>query len=620
MVLAGVYLVPSVLLMAMGGGGIYLPGSQPNPAGYAFQSTELCQYCHGNSHYAYDPETGGVNRYFTTEHEPHFQWMGSMKAQAARDPVFRAALTIAEQDVPGAGQFCWRCHSPTAWLETRSKPYDGSQFNADDLNGVQCDVCHRMVDPLSEEGRSLSDHPVPGYGNGMMVISDSSAKRGPRADSRANHEWLYSPFHTSGQFCGVCHEVSNPLRAQDPRNQPPHTYMPITRIYSEWLLSDYPRRGIQCQTCHMPRTVGKAAGEEPAPVHPDLRRHTFAGGNYWVPQILPMFWNYDDWALDALTAGRYRAIEMVRKAAKLEMIPYLKYAKVAKPPIIPYPQYANHVKFRVYNRTGHKFPTGDPESRRAWLHVEFLDARGNVIGESGRYDFETATLIEDPQAKIYRIILGEGANPTFHMMRADRVLFDNRIPPMGFRRSAFAQRNAAPVGAKYQDGQFWDDTVYSLPRGTVKVRATLYFQVMTREYIEFLRRTNRTDDWGERLYQAWLATEKAPPIAIATAVYPPDKQPPTQPTHLAGSALSSTRIRLNWSASRDNEKVVYYEIWRRAPYESRARRIATTFSTETTFDDAGLHPDTEYEYFVRAIDMGGNASPPSATLRVRTQP
>jgi chitodextrinase len=66
--------------------------------------------------------------------------------------------------------------------------------------------------------------------------------------------------------------------------------------------------------------------------------------------------------------------------------------------------------------------------------------------------------------------------------------------------------------------------------------------------------------------------------------------------------------------------VVYYEIWRRAPYESRARRIATTFGTETTFDDTGLHPDTEYEYSVRAIDMGGNASPPSATLRVRTQP
>ncbi len=605
-VLAGIYLAPSLFLMALGGGGFYLPGSQPREEGYAFQSTELCRYCHGNSHYAYDPETGGVNRYFTSEQEPHFQWMGSMMAQSARDPIFRAALTVAEQDAPNIGQFCWRCHSPTAWLEMRSQPYDGSRFDMDDLNGVQCDVCHRMVDPLSEEGRSLSDHPVPGYGNGMMVISDSIAKRGPRNDSVANHDWLYSPFHTSGHFCGQCHDVSNPRFAQDPINQPPHEYMPITRIYSEWLLSDYARRGVKCQTCHMPKTIGKAAEEEAAPVRPDLHRHTFTGGNYWVLQILPMFWDYDDWALDALTAGRYRAIQMLRRAAKLN--------------IQQLPKYGNPLVFRVYNRTGHKFPPGDPEARRAWIHVEFLDARGNVIGESGRYDFETATLIEDPQAKIYRAKLGENGTPTFHMVRANTVLFDNRIPPRGFRNSAFAQRRAQPVGVSYRDGQFWDDTAYNLPPGTVKVRATLYYQAITREYIEFLREANTTDDWGERLYQAWLATDKAPPIAIATAVYPPDQQPPTTPTNLTGYALSSTRIRLAWSASTDNEKVVYYEIWRRAPYETRPRLLATTFGAETTFDDAGLHPDTEYEYSVRAIDMGGNASPPSTVIRVRTQP
>ncbi len=605
-VLTGIYLVPSVALMALGGGGFYLPGSQPSADGYGFQSSELCQDCHGDSRYAYDPETGDIDRYFTAEHEPHFQWMGSMKAQSARDPVFRAALTIAEQDAPGAGQFCWRCHSPTAWLEMRSQPYDGSNFTPDDLKGVQCDVCHRMVDPLSEEGRSLSDQPVPGYGNGMMVISDSTAKRGPRADSRANHEWLYSPYHTTGHFCGVCHDVSNPQFAQNPQNQPPHEYMPIARIYSEWLLSDYARRGVKCQTCHMPKTTGKAAWEEVVPVRPDLHRHTFAGGNYWVPQILPMFWDYDEWELDALTAGRYRAIEQVRKAAKLN--------------IVQVPKYGGPIVLRVYNRTGHKFPTGDPGSRRAWLHVEFLDTRGNVIGESGRYDFESGTLIEDAQAKVYRVKLGEGNTPTFHMMRANTVLFDNRIPPRGFRNSAFAQRRAAPVGANYADGQFWDDSAYTLPPGTAKVRATLYYQVITREYIEFLRDTNTSDDWGMRLYQAWLATDKAPPIAIATAVYPPDTLPPAQPANLTGNALSSTRIRLSWHPSSDNEKVVYYEIWRRAPYESRFRRIASTFSTETTFDDAGLHPDTEYEYYVRAIDAGGNASPVSNTIRVRTQP
>jgi hypothetical protein len=604
--MVGLYSAPLMTLMALGGGNFHLPGSQPNPGAYNFQSTELCSYCHGSSQYAYNPDTGeGPDPNFTTDHEMHFLWMGGMMAQSARDPVFRAALTIAEQDVPGVGQFCWRCHSPSAWLEGRSIPYDGSNFEHDDLKGIQCDHCHRMVDPLSAEGRENSDMPVPGIGNGMYVISPDPAKRGPRADSLANHEWLYSPFHKSSSFCGVCHDVSNPLLAQDPRTQPPHEYFPIDRIYSEWKLSDFARRGIECQTCHMPRTPGKAANFEYLPTRPDLAQHAFLGGNYWVPQILPMFWNYDQRELDALIAGRNRTIDFLRSSAKLN--------------IVQLPKAGSPIVFRVYNRTGHKFPSGDPESRRAWLHVEFLDRQGRVIGESGRYDFDTATLIEDPQAKVYGVKLAQGNTPTFHMILANTVLKDNRIPPQGFRRRAFQQFNIAPVGANYRDGQFWDDTAYTLPPGTAKVRATLYFQVMTREYVEFLRDANTTDNWGQQLYQAWLASDKAPPIAIATVVYPPDKNAPTRPTNLQGHSPSSYRAVLNWNASRDDDKVVYYEIWRRAPFETKFRKVGTTFAAETTYTDAGLHPDTEYQYYVRAVDTSGNASQPSNVVTVRTQ-
>ncbi len=605
MSLVGLYLVPTVALMALGGG-IYLPGSQPDPNGYAFQPTELCMYCHGSSEYAYDPNTGGVDPYFNREQDIHFNWLGNMMAHSARDPVFRAALTIAEQDYPGIGQFCWRCHSPVAWLKGRSIPYDGSNFEPIDMDGVQCDVCHRMVDPLSDEGRELSDQPVPGIGNGMFVISDDTAKRGPRPESHANHAWLYSPFHKSGSLCGVCHDVSNPLLAQDPVTQPPHEYFPIDRIYSEWKLSSFAQRGVQCQHCHMPRITGRAVGFDFMPVYHNLAQHSFAGGNYWGLEILPLFWDFDERTLDALTVGRYRAIEMVRKAAKLS--------------IVQLPKPGSPIVFRVYNLTGHKFPSGDPESRRAWLHVEFLDAKGNVIAESGRYDFDKGVLHEDPQAKIYRVKLAEGSTPTFHMVRANSVLFDNRIPPQGFSRARFAQFNIAPVGVNYRDGQFWDDTAYTPPPGTARIRATLYFQVMTKEYVEFLRDANTTDDWGQRLYQAWLATDKAPPIAIATAVYPPDKTPPTRPTNLIGNGVSSTRARLEWFASTDDDKVVYYEIWRKAPFETKFRKVATTFGTETYFEDAGLHPDTEYIYYVRAIDTSGNASQPSTTIRVRTQP
>lgn len=46
--------------------------------------------------------------------EPSNTWAGSMMSQATRDPVFWAALDVANNDVPEAGRLCLRCHTPQA--------------------------------------------------------------------------------------------------------------------------------------------------------------------------------------------------------------------------------------------------------------------------------------------------------------------------------------------------------------------------------------------------------------------------------------------------------------------------------------------------------------------------
>lgn len=61
----------------------FLPGSQPNESGN-FEMPDKCDNCHGG----YDIAV-----------EPAFSWRGSMMSQAARDPLFYACLTIANQDV-----------------------------------------------------------------------------------------------------------------------------------------------------------------------------------------------------------------------------------------------------------------------------------------------------------------------------------------------------------------------------------------------------------------------------------------------------------------------------------------------------------------------------------------
>ena len=62
---------------------------------------------------------------------------------------------------------------------------------------------------------------------------------------------------------------------------------------------------------------------------------------------------------------------------------------------------------------------------------------------------------------------------SFHFVLNDITVKDNRIPPRGFTRAAFASRLCAPVGAEYADGQYWDDLEFPMPAGTDRVEVRL---------------------------------------------------------------------------------------------------------------------------------------------------
>ncbi len=116
-----------------------LPGSQPHEAGVHEDPDVTCVACHGN---------------YSTDVEPWFNWRGSMMSQAMRDPLFLACMAVAEQDAPSVGDLCIRCHTPTGWLEGRSVDTSGGLLNDKDFKGIQCDFCHRAVDPVYKPGTS----------------------------------------------------------------------------------------------------------------------------------------------------------------------------------------------------------------------------------------------------------------------------------------------------------------------------------------------------------------------------------------------------------------------------------------------------------------------------------
>jgi len=48
------------------------------------------------------------------------------------------------------------------------------------------------------------------YGTGMLSLWGNADKLGPYNDAAARHQFKQSRFHRSQDFCGSCHDVSNP--------------------------------------------------------------------------------------------------------------------------------------------------------------------------------------------------------------------------------------------------------------------------------------------------------------------------------------------------------------------------------------------------------------------------
>ncbi len=516
----------------------FQPGSQPSGGVIyePFLSSNGCAQCHEFSVF-------GVE-----ETVLYPKWQGSMHAQAARDPEFIANFTIANQDADFSGDLCIRCHMPGAWLEGRSSPTDGSALLDSDRDGINCHVCHRMVDPVLSATSPFPDeeilaniNPLPiSPGGGNFVLDPSDRRRGPFVLDVAPHPWEFSPFHSESAMCGTCHDVSNPVfvRQEDGSYAPgtlnePHPtgdkrdMFPEQRTYSEWLASEFAATGVDmqgrfggtggpvvstCQDCHMPPTVGKGCVIPGVPLRDNIPSHEFGGANTWVRQAVLNLWGDvpgENLNPAYFQAGQEATNSMLERAATLELT-----------------QQVNHIVARVINETGHKLPTGYPEGRRMWVNVEFFDDQMGLIEDRGFYNPITGALDKD-NTSVYRTdqgldepmaaLVGLPVGPSAHLVFNNKIHFDNRIPPRGFTNAGFDAVQAAPIGVQYADGQFWDDTDYRLPLGTHSVDVKVYYQTTHRAFAEFLRDENHTNDAGTVFYNQWELSGGSPPLLMVQA-------------------------------------------------------------------------------------------------------
>ncbi len=475
-------------------------------AGSPIQSGLLrCRGCH-------DKDSVGTEELYM----PFDGWASSMMGNAQRDPLFRAAVAVANQDVPGIGQWCLRCHSPQAYLRGHVLPPDGGRLDALDLEGVTCDVCHRSIVPSNEPG-------APFVGNAQMFFDTTLKKYGPYLNvSSPAHDGEQTSFTGSSELCGQCHAVHNPVvgwKALDGGTLGPR--FPLDTTYQEWKQSSFatlPRDAgfASCADCHLPRFTAPDGGTDfkiakglQAP-RTRPRQHALVGGNVWgLDAVQAANPDYATEFADRFALTRQRAIENLQSAAGLTLTA----------PSSAQTGASATVTVRVTNKTGHKLPTGYADGRRV---VVQLLADGVVLTGG----FDGGALLQDIQLRVYEAQHGRVAiGVSEHLALHDAVIKDSRIPPAGMVATA----ETKAVGVAWfdeRDGglRSYDDATFTVPLprslgdgAKVKLTARLLYQSTTPEYIQFLASENRTDDAGVRLLEIYNATGRGPPIEMAKA-------------------------------------------------------------------------------------------------------
>jgi hypothetical protein len=342
------------------------------------------------------------------------QWKGSMHSNAWTDPVYRAALRHASKASGGkTDPFCMGCHTPIGVVTHEASP-SGERMSPIADRGVQCDVCHNI-----SQSR--------GIGNGAYVLTPKLRGRplkfGPFNDAMSPyHDTAYSRLHTQSEFCGQCHDVTHPF-----------TRVPLERTYSEWRDSAYAGEGIQCQDCHMKSVRGAATSF--SKVRERIYTHYFVGGNALVPRLL------------ADEAHAQRAEEMLKSAARVDIFA----------PAVAAPGSQQTIRVRVSNvGAGHKLPTGFPEGREMWLDFKVIDSSGHALYRLGAVTDGST----EPGTRSFKVVLGDRHSGVIgtNILDADRVLYDTRIEPRGYREVEYQVRLPAQSAGRVQivaDLNYW---------------------------------------------------------------------------------------------------------------------------------------------------------------------
>lgn len=317
-------------------------------------------------------------------HPIHYrEWLGSMHAYAAEDPVFRALNAKAQRETEGEiGDFCVKCHAPLA-VEL-GLTSDGLNLDElpQELHGVTCYFCHQV------DG-------IEGTHNNPLSLAMDALMRGRLSDAltHTGHEIggredaFRADRLASSQLCGSCHDIVTPAGAH------------VERTYAEWRESffsdpdpDNPERlalyGLGCNDCHMKRTTGAIADYPGVFGDRDRHGHSFVGVDV------------------AVTDFPDSELGPVLREEQLAEIAQQRETSLCASVCVKPDEDTDTAQVSVWlhnEAAAHSWPSGSTPDRRAWVELVARDAQGEQLYASGVVEHgEAIAELDDPDLWLLR--------------------------------------------------------------------------------------------------------------------------------------------------------------------------------------------------------------------------
>ncbi len=356
-----------------------IKGGETIPPGH-LMTDEECKECHADIAASHEHSM----HHFSSFTNPPYKF----SVKETREVVYKRDGSMR------ASRFCAACHDPVPLFSGR---FDDPAYDMDNdptaKAGITCATCHAITRVNSVRGNgayTIVDPPSYPFAYSKSPLLRAINHQLIRAKPEFHKKTLLKPFHSSAEFCSLCHKVSLPKALNDYRwlrGQDHYDSFLFSGVSGHSINSfNYPKHAIdRCSHCHMPLQ----ASDDPAARDFDnsgkrsVHLHQFPGANTGIAHLLNL-------PEEVMAAEQKRLHDVTR----LDIFGIKEDGTIEGrlhaplrpelPELVPGRRYLVEIVLSTTG-VGHQLTQGTSDSNELWVDVT-VTANGRVIGRSGSRD------------------------------------------------------------------------------------------------------------------------------------------------------------------------------------------------------------------------------------------